>query len=308
MKRDTINYFAVGCFVLAMFGALGMALVMVTGSSGLQDRYHAYYKNVTGLGYGTPIYYEGYRVGQVTAVKPRRNENGTRYRVAFRIQSGWPIPEDSVAAIVATGILGDVTIQLYDGKSKKLLEPKSEIRGREGADIFTSFGQLATEVSSVAVGIRPVVDQLRATLGENGAAPIVSDLKQLMSKLNQSADGLNQMLGPGNVKAVENMLTQANAAASNTRQLTAELMKTRKEVDALLAQTNAMVGENRPDIQQSTRELRVTLQAVSSRIDAIVEQLDGTTRNMQEFSREIRNNPGRLIGGARPEDPQERSR
>jgi len=39
---------------------------------------------------------------------------------------------------------------------------------------------------------------------------------------------------------------------------------------------------------------------VSRNIDSITYNLEGTSRNMSEFSREIRENPGLLLGGNKP--------
>ena len=110
MKRDTINYVAVGGFVLAMLVALAALLFAITGRSGLMDTYYVQYKNVSGLKYGTPVYYQGYSIGQVDEIAPVHNGGGTRYRVTVSVQNGWPIPKDSIAAIMATGLLADVSI------------------------------------------------------------------------------------------------------------------------------------------------------------------------------------------------------
>ena len=93
---------------------------------------------------------------------------------------------------------------------------------------------------------------------------------------------------------------------SNASQLSAELLDTRKRLDAVLAQTDALVAGSRPDAQAAVRELRVSAQAISERIDAVMEQLDATTLNMREFSREIRANPNRLLSGTPPADEAKR--
>jgi phospholipid/cholesterol/gamma-HCH transport system substrate-binding protein len=81
MKRDGINYSLVGAVVLVAFGLLLFALFSITGRSGSALRYHAYYANVTGLGPGAPVFYEGFRIGQVEAITPDRSQGRTRYRV-----------------------------------------------------------------------------------------------------------------------------------------------------------------------------------------------------------------------------------
>jgi phospholipid/cholesterol/gamma-HCH transport system substrate-binding protein len=298
MKYDTVNYTAVGGFVLLMLVALGTALYQITGSGGPADHYHAYYGNVAGVKYGTPIYYEGYRVGEVEDVEPEHDENGVRYRVKLAIQRGWPVPSDSVAAIASSGLLSDVSITIIEGTSRERLEPGAEISGREGSDIFSAFNQLAIEVRGLTENsLKPLAQELNQALG-GGVTPIVEDLRSLLIKLNQSADSLNQVLGPDNRRELAQTL-------KNMNETTASLTETRVQVDKLLAQANGMLEDNRPEVQASARELRASLEAVSARIDTIMVQLDAASRNMQEFSREIRANPGRLLADKPPADPVE---
>src|SRR3990172_5829245 len=105
MRRDRVNYFVIGVFVLAAGAALLLLLYRLTGTTGPTDRYHAYYDNVAGIKYGTVTYYKGFQVGQVESVSPEHREHRTRYRVEFSVTRGWKIPSGSVAAIVLPGPL-----------------------------------------------------------------------------------------------------------------------------------------------------------------------------------------------------------
>jgi phospholipid/cholesterol/gamma-HCH transport system substrate-binding protein len=301
MRYDTINYAAVGGFVLLMLVTLGLALYQITGSSGPSDRYHAWYDNVAGVKYGTPVYFEGYPVGEVVKIEPQHGADGVRYRVTLAIQRGWPVPKDSLAAIAATGLLADVSISILEGSSRERLEPGAEIASREGSDIFSAFNQLATEVRGLTEdSLKPLAQELNTALG-GGAAPIVQDLRSLLAKLNHSADSLNLILGPDNRRELAQAL-------KNVNELSASLTETRAQVDRLLAQANGMLEDNRPEVRASVRELRASLEAVSGRIDTIMVQLEAASRNMQEFSREVRANPGRLLADKPPTDAVETRR
>ncbi|MGH8528243.1 MAG: MlaD family protein [Nevskiales bacterium] len=307
MKRDNINYAAVGAFVVLMLALLAGALYVLTGGRGATDEYLVYYGNVGGLEYGTPVYHGGYKIGQVVGVTALLGKKTARvrYRVRLEVKRNWPIRRDSVAAIASAGLLGDVSVQILQGVSPQRLQPGEEIKGQEGTDVFSAFNELAVEVKALTQGsLKPLVEQLNSTLGQ-GVPAAVEELNRLLVSLNRSAASLEQVLGPQNQQQLAQVLQRTNLAADNAQQLAAELKQTRSQVDALLVQANAILTENRPDLNQSVRELRVSLQAVSERIDSIMEQLDATSRNVQEFSREIRNNPGRLLSGENPKDQVE---
>lgn len=87
------------------------------------------------------------------------------------------------------------------------------------------------------------------------------------------------------------------------------LDKATQSMDALVLDIKAMVkdvqtemlGEN-GDIQKTMGETRYIVESVSRHIDSINQNMDGAARNMYEFSRQIRQNPGLLLGGQAPED------
>ena len=60
--------------------------------------------------------------------------------------------------------------------------------------------------------------------------------------------------------------------------------------------------ENREQINAAVTDLRYLTDSVSRHIDAINRNLEGAARNLYEFSRQIRQNPGLLLGGTPPRD------
>ena len=89
MKRENVNYFAVGIFVVAMLILFMVVLFQITGRAGPTDSYQVFLDNVAGLKRGTPVFYEGYQVGQVEQITPEREAGQTRYRLALTLPAGW---------------------------------------------------------------------------------------------------------------------------------------------------------------------------------------------------------------------------
>ena len=84
--------------------------------------------------------------------------------------------------------------------------------------------------------------------------------------------------------------------------LTADLGKTRELLMASMQSINRVVESNAGNVDESVRNLRYTLDAISRSINDITMNTEMTTRNMAEFSRAIRENPGLLISGAPQSD------
>ena len=302
MKRDNINYVLVGVVVAAALGLLLATLVAITGRGGEATGYHAYYDNVTGLSFGAPVFYEGFRIGQVDSIEPDRREGHTRYRVEFSVREDWEIPDDSIAHLVSQGLLADVSIGIREGLSTSMLKPRSEIEAAGGADLFAAMNDLAGELTVLTRDrIRPLVDTLGARLDsisgtlDDNLPGIASQSRELLERLNRSAAALEQTLGPENRQAVARTL-QNVAALSN------DLHQTRERADALVAALNDTVAENRPDIRNAVHDLQQTVAAVAQRIDTITYHLESSSRNLNEFSREIRQAPNRLLFTPPPDE------
>src|SRR5215467_9605695 len=149
VRRDTVNYTLVGAVVLAALALLLVGLALITGRSGATTGYVVHYRNVTGLRYGAPVFYQGYRVGQVSGITPERGTDGTRYKVDLSIRRDWPIPTDSPARLQSTGLLADVSVGISEGVAKDVLPPGGELKGIEGADIFAAMNELAGQISEL---------------------------------------------------------------------------------------------------------------------------------------------------------------
>ena len=295
MKRDNINYVLVGGTVAAAFVLFLVALALITGRSGSSADYYTHYHNVTGLRYGAPVFYEGYRIGQVGAITPEHDAKGIRYKVELAVRRDWPIPKDSLARLTSTGLLADVAIGISEGGSKEAAAPGSELKGMENADIFTAVNELAGQLTELTRDqIAPLIKNLSqhvdsiASVIDKNTPELVEQSRTLLHRLNAASDALNDVLKPENRAAIA-------ATLGNTRELSKDLLATQNQLHDALEQVDSLVRENRPGIRDVVTDLRSTLSALSARIDSITQHLAIASRNFDEFSHEIRKHPNALL-------------
>ena len=307
MKRDNVNYLAVGSFVLVALLLLLVVLYKLTGRVGDSDLYHVRFANITGLTDGSRVTYEGYQVGFVAGVTPEQTDTGTLYRVELRVKEGWKIPLDSVARIYAAGLLAETVVNIEEGTSKTFLQPGAEVAGLQGGDMFAALGSVADEIGSLTRDtLRPLLENIDRQVtdlgGELGTRMprILGDLENMVQKLDKSADGLTDMLDERHRRRVGNILVDVEATASNFHSLSTGLQDTKAQLDGLLGDAQAVVGDNRDDLRTAVASLRQTLDGLAREVDGILFELGGASRNMNEFSRELRGNPGLLLNGRPP--------
>jgi len=330
LKRDTVNYLAVGSFVCAILVAFFVLMYYVTGRSGPTDEYYAFYENVTGIKFGTGVFYEGYRVGQVEEVEPVPAPNGMRYKVLFSVARNWRIPVDSIAEVVSSGIIAQVQIQIQEGRSTQHLAPGDEIRGVQQIDLFSALSEAASGFSDLSEsGVTPVLRNLNKRITQIAAefvafrrdelSPLIGNLDrrlnqelapqaaQVLSRLDRSAVQLERILGTQNEKRIGDLLTHADEAAvgvsrlvSELDQLRAQLATTLKRVDALVAQNEGEVTASVQHARTALQKMEATLTVINEDIDTVMYNLAGGARQMHELSRALRENPTRILRRAEP--------
>lgn len=305
VKRDNVNYVLVGAIVAAAFVLLLVALVLITGRGGASTDYFTHYRNVTGLRFGAPVFYEGYRIGQVGAVTPERDAAGTRYRVELSVRRDWKIPKDSRARLTSTGLLADVAIGISEGSSKEAAAPGSELSGVENADIFTAVNELAGQLTQLTRDeIAPLIRNLSrhvdsiASVVDKNTPELLEQSRMLLHRLNDASTALNDVLKPQNREAIA-------ATLGNVRDLSKDLLATQAQLRDALEQIDSVLRENRPGVRDVVSDLRATMAALSARIDSITQHLAVASRNFDEFSREIRKHPNSLLLAPKPDKLEE---
>jgi phospholipid/cholesterol/gamma-HCH transport system substrate-binding protein len=293
MRDDQRNYAIVGAFVIAMTAGLVVWIAVLAGRTGATDDYHVHFANVMGLSSGTQLLYEGYPIGMIEDIQPTTRDGLQVFRLDVSVQRGWRIPEDSVATITASGLLSAVVVNVRAGTSTALLDPGDEIPSIESPDLFAAMSSVAEDVGELIQGnLKPML----ATLAEGGT-PIVEDLETFTGKLNETLAQIDHFLSGDNARRIEQILVNLESTSSSFAAASGELEETRLRVDELLDSVNVLLEENRRPVGQAVVDLHESLESVSRHIEAIAYHLEVTTRNMSEFSRQIRENPGVIIRG-----------
>jgi phospholipid/cholesterol/gamma-HCH transport system substrate-binding protein len=311
VKRDHINYFAVGLFVLLMLGMLLYALLRINGENQKSDIYYTYYRSVSGIKTGAPVAYQGFELGHVDAIEPTQKEGRTVYRLALKLRQGWKIPSDSRAVISASGLLSGMLVEIREGSSSSLLGPGGEIAGTESVNLFESMAVLTEQLSQLTrddakpllANLNRRIERIGGSL-EQGVPESMNQLQAVLKKLNNTATLLETTLGGENRAHVTAVLKNTDQSSLNILRLTADFERTRKQLDQFLADTHGVVTQNRPDIEASVSELRDSLQ----RVNTILHHLEGASLNTNELTRQLRQNPALIIQSKPAADQSEGNR
>ncbi|MEQ8195792.1 MAG: hypothetical protein RIB59_15015, partial [Rhodospirillales bacterium] len=115
-------------------------------------------------------------------------------------------------------------------------------------------------------------------------------------RINQSSKELHAMLSPGNREKVESVVADLNTAMANFSKLSKNLNDSQSKLHTVLESVNTY------SVEKSITDLRYVIGSIAQHIEAFNQNMEATSRNMYEFSRQIRQNPGLLLGGVPPKD------
>ena len=99
-----------------------------------------------------------------------------------------------------------------------------------------------------------------------------------------------------------NVTLLRSKTSTNLAAVSDGLEETRKTLTASITKVNGVIDDNAGNVGEAARDLRYTLDTIARYVDDISHNADATARNMAEFSRAIRDNPGLFITGGAQAD------
>jgi phospholipid/cholesterol/gamma-HCH transport system substrate-binding protein len=136
MKRSSTRDVLVGLFVLAGIAAIAYLSLRVGGLAGGPPggfTVFATFDEIGGLKARSQVVVSGVKVGQVKSIGLDKNY---RARVELDLDPRVPLPADTSASIVTSGVLGDRYIELQLGGDPQLLKSGEDIGFTESAVIL----------------------------------------------------------------------------------------------------------------------------------------------------------------------------
>lgn len=136
MTSSPVRDLAVGIFVLLGIGAIAYLSVSLGGLSYAgpgEFELYASFDEVGGLGPRSPVMIGGVTVGRVETVTL---DEDFRAKVHIRVDLEYELPDDTSAAILTQGVLGDQYVALEPGGSDVALQSGDSIAYTQSAMIL----------------------------------------------------------------------------------------------------------------------------------------------------------------------------
>lgn len=288
---------AAGLFTLLFAAAAAFAVWWLSGRREATEEYLIVStRSVTGLNTQAQVRYRGVRAGRVQeiGIDP---EDSRKILILIQIAERFPITAETRAQIKQQGVTGLAYVQLEDdGSSREPLTAPPGGLARIPLQPSPMDG-LTDTASQVVEQARLLIERLNKVVSEDNVARVdraLADLEQAAASLEGAAKsapevlaGARRALSQENVRRLEAILANLDRAsadaaplANDLRSLIASLQSTGRKLEAFGAEAGSeVVGTTLP------------------RLNALLDELTGTSRQLSRVLRDLENAPQSLLFG-----------
>ena len=305
--------FRVGTLVVVGIALLILGVNFLKGFNPFRSSqvYYAEYAKIDGLAVSNPVLVNGFKVGQVTAVKFAPTGSG-QLIVAFELeQENLLLPKDTKARIFSSDLFGTKAIELLAGESDELAVPGDtlipDIEMGIADAVRVELMPLKNKTDQLIDGVDDILENLKAvfeadaTLGLPTAFESIQRTVESLEQTSLKLDGmvaenratLNSILN--NVDAVTTTLKDHNDELANVMENFSEISdslaavnfaQTLANVDKVLADFASISGK----IERGEGSLGMLIQS-----DSLHAGLVQTNQELQYLLNDLYLNPWRYV-------------
>ena len=219
------------------------------------DSYYAHYDNVEGLVPTAQVFIKGLKVGLVEKINYNQDEK--RFEVRLRIESGYIIPDNSIAKIYSSDIMGNKAVTIVLGNSPKQLAQGSVMNSSISTDLMTEIMPLKGKLDSILMKIDQTFTAINNVLTDEKQ----DEVKNIITNID------NSMLRLASISAtIDKEKTQIVKILENAEAFTA----------TLAASTDAISGTLANLMEFSDTLRRADISAIATKFNNLLTSINNT--------------------------------
>ena len=156
------------------------------------DKYRIEFTNIGELTNSSPLYVNGCKIGNVSAIEHNFNESSQVY-LTVSVNKGLRIPEGSYAQI-HNKLMGGSTISLVLGKGEGTIEPGSTMRGVLEAGAMGEVSNMVPQLEAMLPKVDSMLTSLNNILSNPAINNTLNNLETLTGSLNTTSAELNSIV------------------------------------------------------------------------------------------------------------------
>lgn len=300
---------------LLVLGAVGLLIFGINYLKGLdlfqkRNIYHVVYRDISGVTGASPVYFNGYKVGQVirTALV---NEGRGGIAVSFQLnEDGMQLSKDTEVRIYSADLFSRA-LQLVLGTSSELAQAGDTLRGDSQLSLTDAVSEQIDPLKRKAEGMIANVDSVLTAMNKLLNDSAIGDIDASFSNIRATLETFN-----GTAKRLDGIVaTEAQAIhviLQNLTNVSQNLMAYNQRISSILANMDTVSGtlagkelqQAVADLSASSAQLRGVmddLQAGEGSLGALLKNdtlytnLESASRELDLMLEDLRLNPNRYV-------------
>lgn len=303
--------------------AIGAILLFIFGYSYLKGTnlleknrtFFVKYQNVEGLAQGAPVTINGLKVGKVQKIDFANSKGGLV--VEFTVERDFEFSSNSIVRIYSTSLIGGKSVGIFPIYDQSTMAKSGDtLPGDVQPGMLDEFSKTLAPLEQKLEGTLSVVDSLLISFTDIIDEDTRNDLKQAISNLAVATENFGRLSGKAdkllgrNGEKLDRTFTNLDNTAANFSKLS----------DSLAQIELGVMVKNLEDATSGLKEVVAKVNNKEGSVgkllndDAVYENLEGATRQLEELLQDLKLNPKRYVhfsvfgkrdkGYEEPEDPE----
>lgn len=304
--------YTIALMVLAGIGLLIFGINFLKGLDLFQKRnvYHALYRDVSGINESTPVYYNGFKVGQVISTELMPDQSG-RIAVGFQLnEEHLTFPKDTRVQIYSADLFSR-SLQLLIGEGSVPAEPGDTLAGDVQMTltdaVSSQIDPLKKRAESMIANVDSLLTRLQMILNEEARDDIdagFTSIRKTLDALHRSAERIDALI-------VEQSST-IGSAVENIDKVTANMVAYNEGITRIISNLDSVTTTMaRGDLDsmlynmnRSSEQLKVMMTRMENgegtlgallKNDTLYENLESASRELDMLLEDVRLNPNRYV-------------
>ena len=168
------------------------------------DRYYARFNDIGEIVKSSPVYINGYKVGNVSGITYDFSKTNCVY-VEMSLDNRLHIPQGSYAMIV-NKTLGSSTINLIMGNSENIINKGDTLSGTLNAGAMHAAGKMIPRINDLLPKVDTMLVSLNNILSNTAINNSINNIELLTAQLNRTTAQLNAILSEEIPQAAEKLI------------------------------------------------------------------------------------------------------
>ena len=268
------------------------------------NKFYAIYQSVDGLAVSKPVLVNGFQIGRVSKMELRENGHTV---VEFKIDDQYKVPNNTMARLVSTDLLGGKAIVFELGNSQELAENKDTLRADVAGSLAESLQPIQKKAENLMIKLDSSLASINRIMNPNFERNVDRSFESIANSL-QTLEGTTKKIDnlvAGQTGHINGILTNAEAVSLNLKNTTNGLTGVTANFQRFSGDlANSNIKQTLDNANKAVADLQQVMGNINSnkgtlgllmRDDSLYRNLQYASKNLDALFIDVKANPKRYV-------------